>query len=89
MGIRWSNIKVLLSPISNEIFLGKYNSSRMMATDRSEDISEQVKAIMMLHMENICKDNNWEACEFESEAGYLRFFRKEEEVKKNEQCKNN
>jgi hypothetical protein len=33
---------------------------------------------MMMHMENICKDNNWKACEFESEAGYLRFFRKED-----------
>jgi hypothetical protein len=50
-----------------------------MTSDRSEDISEQVKVIIMMHMENICKDNNWKACEFESEVGYLRFFRKESE----------
>jgi len=79
MAIKWENIKVLLNPISNEIFLGKYDSSKKMTSDRSEDISEQVKAIIMMHMENICKDNNWKACEFESEVGYLRFFRKESE----------
>jgi hypothetical protein len=28
MAIKWENIKVLLNPISNEIFLGKYDSSK-------------------------------------------------------------
>ena len=63
----------------NEIYLGKYNSVKMMTTDRSEDVSEQVKAILMMHMERLCNDNNWTACEFESEAGYLRFFKKGKE----------
>jgi len=77
MAIKWSNIRVLLSPLSNEIFLGKYDSAKMMTTDRSEDVSEQVKAIIMMHMDNICAENNWVGCEFESEVGYLRYTKKE------------
>ena len=79
MGIKWSNVRVLLDPLSNEIYLGKYDSSKMMTLDRSENVSEQVKAILMMHMERLCNDNNWTACEFESEAGYLRFFKKGKE----------
>ena len=78
MGIKWSNVKVLLDPLSNEIYLGKYDPLKMTTSDRSNGVSEQVKAILMKHMERLCNDNNWTACEFESDVGYLRFFKKEE-----------
>lgn len=77
MGIKWSNVKVLLDPLSNEVYLGKYDPLKMTTSDRSNDVSKQVKAILMKHMDRLCNDNNWTACEFESKAGYLRFFKKE------------
>lgn len=47
--------------------------------DRSEDVTEQVRSIIMMHMDNLCNEKNWNACEFESEAGYLRFFKKKKD----------
>jgi hypothetical protein len=42
LGIKWDNIKILISPITNKIFLGKLDKTGMFATDKSKDRTDEM-----------------------------------------------
>ena len=52
MGIKWDNIKVGVSPITNSIYIGKTkkNGDKELWTDKSEDRTEEIIKCVMVHM---------------------------------------
>jgi len=55
MGIKWENVKVFVSPLSNNIYLGKIDKTGVFATDRSEDKSREVIGSTIIHLDNDIK----------------------------------
>lgn len=55
MAIKWENIKVGVSPITNSIYIGKTkkNGDNELWTDKSEDKTEEIIKCVMVHMLNL------------------------------------
>ena len=50
MGIKWENIKILMSPLTNNIYLGKLDKTGMFARDKSEDRSKEITDTVAAHL---------------------------------------
>ena len=58
MGIKWSDIKFGLSPLSNKVYMGKakdVGNGVLKMTDKSGDITCQCLQIVKMHLEERCK----------------------------------
>jgi hypothetical protein len=51
MGIKWADVKVLNSPLTGKIYVGKLDKSGRIATDRSEDMTQVIITAVMVHMD--------------------------------------
>jgi ribosomal protein L31E len=49
--IKWEDIKVLNSPLTNAIYLGKLDKKGMFAIDKSKDRADEIIAAVMEHLD--------------------------------------
>ncbi|MFS1518590.1 hypothetical protein V1503_19315 [Bacillus sp. SCS-151] len=76
MGIKWSDIKVLNSPMTNNLYIGKVGTDGRTALDKSEDRTEEIKAAIMAHMDRLCIIEKTDTIKINSDAGTLTWKRK-------------
>ena len=58
MGIKWENIRILTSPITNKIYLGKLDKTGMFATDKSKDMAEEMTDAVAGHLHRSLKEGD-------------------------------
>lgn len=78
MGIKWEDVRIFRSPITNELYLGKGKESKIgfyITTDKSKPVTEEIKVAIMSYMDEICKRENLETIGFECQAGTLSWTR--------------
>jgi hypothetical protein len=75
MGIKWADVKVLNSPLTGKICIGKLDKSGMIATDRSEDMTQVIITAVMIHMD-FGLEKDAKGSKSESEAGTLYWIPK-------------
>jgi hypothetical protein len=76
MGIKWENIRVLHSPLTNNIYIGKLNKNGLTTSDKSDDRTNEIQSALAAHLDIWCERNNAEAVEIEFPAGTLIWKRK-------------
>lgn len=74
MAIKWDNISVVTSPLSNNIYLARLDKNGVHAVDKSEDRTSEVISTVMAHMDAEVKDGNVGIAHV-SKAGSLEWIR--------------
>jgi hypothetical protein len=77
MGIKWADVRILNSPLTNQIVLGKVIYPKDMvrggciATDKSKDKTDEILSCVMKYMDTWADDNNCKGMEIKNERGSL------------------
>ena len=76
MGIKWEDVRILNSPISNKIYLGKgkrdtRNPGLIISTDKSQDRTDEILAVVMVYMDTWSSENKSKGMEIKNVMGSL------------------
>jgi len=76
MGIKWEDVRILNSPITNEIYLGKGRADKTrpgvwIAADKSKDITDELLSAAMGYMDRWANDHKCRGMEIANTMGTL------------------
>jgi len=86
MGIKWDDVRILNSPITNQIYLGKGKADKKypgvwIATDKSKDRTDEMLSATMGYMDRWANDNKCKGMEISNVMGTLTWRKKDEQIK--------
>lgn len=73
--MKWENIRVLHSPLTNNIYLGKLNNDGS-SSDKSDDRTNEIQSAMLAHLDEWCNRNNTNSVVISCAAGTLTWEKK-------------
>lgn len=80
MGIKWEDVRILNSPLTNNIVLGKgkTDGGLFIATDRSKDKTDEILSAVMCYMDQWATDNKCKGMQITYSKGLLTWKKAEE-----------
>lgn len=85
LGIKWEDVRILNSPITNQIYLGKTKQIKgikvggCIATDKSLDRTDEILASVMCYMDQWCHEHQAKGMEIKNQMGTLTWRKENQE----------